>query len=60
MPLKPLKTPCIGICKLDIANHYCIGCRRSEAEIEDWGGMSDEDRDLIMLKLAEREENGKN
>jgi len=54
MPLETIKTPCVGICKLDIANHHCIGCRRSEAEITAWSGMSEEERDSIMFKLSER------
>jgi predicted Fe-S protein YdhL (DUF1289 family) len=45
----------VGICKLDIANHHCIGCRRSEAEITAWSGMTEEERDFIMFELTERD-----
>lgn len=48
MASEPIKTPCVGICELDIGSTYCIGCRRSTAQIAAWGAMSDEEREEIM------------
>ena len=54
MAQRPIKTPCVGLCTLDIGSGQCIGCRRSKAEIKAWMGMSDEQREIIMEKLPER------
>jgi len=47
-------SPCIGICKLDDATGYCLGCGRTGPEIGDWIGLSERDRDAIWAKLPER------
>jgi predicted Fe-S protein YdhL (DUF1289 family) len=36
-------TPCIGVCRMD-ADGFCVGCRRTLAEIARWGAMSNDDR----------------
>jgi len=46
-PVPPLLTPCIGICRLD-AHGYCIGCRRTGAEIARWRNMDDDERRRYM------------
>jgi uncharacterized protein len=57
MPLEPIKTPCIGICKLDIGGIRCIGCGRSTAHLEAWSLYTDEERQEIMDLIKERKEN---
>ena len=47
-------SPCVGICKLDDASGYCIGCGRSKGEIADWISMNESQRDEVWLKLPER------
>ncbi len=47
-------SPCIGICKLDDATGFCLGCARSRGEIGDWMSMSEDQRDAVWLKLPER------
>lgn len=47
-------SPCIGICKLDDATGYCLGCARTGAEIGDWMAMSEAQRDAVWEKLPER------
>lgn len=42
-----LATPCIGICQLD-SQGYCIGCRRTIAEIGRWRAMSEAERLRVM------------
>lgn len=34
-------SPCVGICKLDEATGFCIGCARTDDEIAVWGGETD-------------------
>lgn len=48
MALKPIKTPCIGLCRMDIGSPYCIGCGRTSSEIGSWLSYSDEQRDEVM------------
>jgi len=47
-------SPCVGICQLDPASGYCVGCARSGAEIGGWAGMSDEERQSVLDALPER------
>lgn len=47
-------SPCIGICKLDDASGFCLGCARTGAEIGDWMAMSETQRDAVWDKLPER------
>lgn len=47
-------SPCVGICKLDDATGYCLGCARTGDEIGRWSGMSETQRDAIWNVLPER------
>ena len=47
-------SPCIGICKLDDATGYCLGCGRTGNEIGDWISMSEGQRDAVWQKLPAR------
>jgi predicted Fe-S protein YdhL (DUF1289 family) len=47
-------SPCIGICKLDEATGFCLGCGRTGPEIGDWIAMSESQRDALWEKLPER------
>jgi predicted Fe-S protein YdhL (DUF1289 family) len=47
-------SPCIGICKLDDATGYCLGCGRTGTEIGDWVSMSEGQRDAVWLTLPSR------
>lgn len=47
-------SPCLGICQLDDATGFCVGCGRSSSEIGDWISMNDADRDQVWAKLPER------
>ena len=50
MTLERIKTPCIGICKMDVGQGICVGCGRTGSEISCWMGYSDQERDIIMEK----------
>jgi predicted Fe-S protein YdhL (DUF1289 family) len=47
-------SPCVGICQLDDATGYCLGCGRTGNEVADWLAMSDAQRDSVWAKLPER------
>lgn len=47
-------SPCIGICKLDDATGYCLGCGRTGAEVGDWMAMSESQRDAVWAVLPRR------
>jgi len=53
--LRPVLTPCIGVCTLDEAG-MCHGCHRNVDEIARWGLMGEAERQHYMdTVLPERE-----
>ncbi|MEC7008614.1 MAG: DUF1289 domain-containing protein, partial [Pseudomonadota bacterium] len=38
MNLKPIKTPCIGVCSTGIGDSVCRGCKRFSHEVIHWNG----------------------
>ena len=51
-----IKSPCIGICKLDEKN-VCVGCYRHQDEIRNWIAATDDSR-LEILQNTQRRKNG--
>ncbi|AGK56677.1 hypothetical protein HYPDE_24963 [Hyphomicrobium denitrificans 1NES1] len=47
-------SPCVGICKLDPATGFCLGCARTGGEIADWMVMDEDRRSQVWLSLPER------
>ena len=47
-------SPCISICQMHAASGWCVGCLRTLDEIAAWGGLSDEGRRQVLLRLAPR------
>ncbi len=47
-------SPCVGICKLDDAGEFCLGCARTGKEIESWSSLSDMGRQTVWDALPER------
>lgn len=54
MPLESLKTPCIGLCEMSDGWGICLGCGRRIEEIMDWVGMTDQERETIILETRDR------
>jgi len=46
-----IKSPCIGICEIEVDSGLCLGCLRDINEIIVWATLSDEMRDEIMATL---------
>ena len=47
-------SPCTGICKLDEATGWCLGCGRTGDEIGDWRGLPDPARDRVWAQIPDR------
>lgn len=47
-------SPCIGVCRIDPATGWCVGCRRSLDEIAAWGALDDRARREVLRRVAER------
>lgn len=47
-------SPCIEVCRLNERTGLCEGCWRSLDEISAWRGASEEDRRLILQRIADR------
>ncbi len=50
---KPVKSPCVSLCALDI-NDICMGCQRSGDEISRWGAMSNQQRLEVLERVEQR------
>jgi uncharacterized protein len=49
-----IESPCNKVCVMNEATGLCRGCYRTLDEIARWGTMSDEERQELIGKLAER------
>ncbi len=49
--LKPVKTPCVGICSTGIGDSVCRGCKRFAHEVIDWNSYTHEQKLLIAQRL---------
>ncbi|MDY7218189.1 DUF1289 domain-containing protein [Denitrificimonas sp. JX-1] len=50
---KPVRSPCVSLCALDI-NDVCMGCQRTGEEISAWGKMTNDERREVLAKINER------
>ena len=53
-PPRAIITPCVKVCAVDGQTGFCLGCRRTLAEIAGWSRLSDEERAAIMAALPQR------
>ena len=49
-----IESPCNKVCVMNEATGLCRGCYRTLDEIAGWGMMSDEEKEQVIGKLAER------
>ena len=47
-------SPCIGVCRMDEQDRYCIGCLRSREEIGAWPGLDVQARRALKQTLMQR------
>jgi len=48
------KSPCVGTCFYDTSGTYCIGCKRTPAEIYDWLIMTNEEKLEVLERIHEQ------
>ena len=49
-----LPSPCVGICRLDEATGWCLGCARNTGEIARWRALSPAEQVRIWAELPRR------
>jgi predicted Fe-S protein YdhL (DUF1289 family) len=54
MSKKKIKSPCIGICKIDKDSGLCKGCLRSKQEIKNWKTLAKSERRAIIEAIPLR------
>jgi len=42
---------------MDAEQRYCLGCKRTLAEIAAWGSMTDEEQRAVLNQLEQRRNN---
>jgi predicted Fe-S protein YdhL (DUF1289 family) len=52
--IQPIGSPCTGICRVDDASGYCLGCARSSAEITEWSSAGNARKREIWAELPRR------
>lgn len=50
----PIQSPCVQVCEMNAHDSICSGCFRTREEITHWLAYSDEERELVMLRLGHR------
>ncbi|MEW6099315.1 MAG: DUF1289 domain-containing protein [Pseudomonadota bacterium] len=53
-PAVAVRSPCVGVCRMDPATGWCEGCLRTIDEIASWSSLSDEDKRAVWVRLRER------
>ncbi len=53
MAVSCVKSPCIMVCHLD-DHRICVGCFRTEKEIEQWNDMPDQQKQEVLKKTYNR------
>jgi predicted Fe-S protein YdhL (DUF1289 family) len=48
-----IESPCKGLCKLD-KNRVCIGCHRTDQEIQEWYFADDKQKQSILESVEKR------
>jgi len=49
-----IRSPCIGICQLDVSMNVCVGCFRTRQEVAMWSDVSDDEKKEILARAKSR------
>jgi predicted Fe-S protein YdhL (DUF1289 family) len=52
--MRSVESPCTGICRLDSAGEFCLGCKRSLDEIADWPMLDRAKKRAVLEALKQR------
>lgn len=55
---RDLPSPCVSVCRMDVAEGFCAGCLRTLDEIAGWGSTDDATRRRIWRAIELRARNG--
>ena len=47
-------SPCVGVCRMDAASGYCLGCWRTLDEIARWGAASAAEQLVCWQRIGQR------
>lgn len=50
----PVPSPCINVCRMDVATGWCEGCLRTLDEIALWSALDDDDKRQVWRDLEQR------
>ena len=50
-----IPSPCVGVCQINASTKYCLGCWRTLKEVAHWSRYSNDEKEILMTKLAERQ-----
>lgn len=50
-----VSSPCISVCAMDDVTGLCLGCYRTDAEIEQWWELKPAEQQEIVDKAAARQ-----
>ncbi|MBI3446599.1 MAG: DUF1289 domain-containing protein [Magnetospirillum sp.] len=53
-PLRVFDSPCKSVCRIDDRLGWCIGCRRTRAEIKAWSTATPSEKQIILDRLDGR------
>lgn len=53
-PLRVFDSPCKSVCRIDDRVGWCIGCKRTRAEIKAWSTATDEQKNVIIKAITKR------
>lgn len=51
-----VESPCIGICTMDDATEFCMGCYRKLEEIQGWWDLDNTEKKKIVDVTLERQQ----
>ncbi len=52
--MRSVESPCTGVCRIDPADGFCLGCRRTLDEIADWPMLAKAGKRAVPAARAER------
>jgi len=52
--MSDVASPCTGLCQIDPATRFCLGCRRQIEEIMAWPELSPDAKRAVLAQLPTR------
>ena len=50
-----VKSPCIDICTIDPESGLCVGCSRTQEEINEWNVKNNDQKKELLIKIKSRQ-----